>query len=126
MCQKIKLPALIRRPSDAQFYQVLAEEPNFVTSGCITAPVCTNIDPNSVAGKIVFIEAADPGFDWLFSYEIAGLVTQFGGLNSHMAIRAQELNVPAVIGAGEWWFKKWKNAEMLKIDCQCQKVHIIS
>ncbi|NDV89869.1 phosphoenolpyruvate synthase [Alteromonas sp. 345S023] len=126
MCQKIKLPALIRHPCDAQFYQVLAEEPNYVTSGCITAPVCTTVDPNAVTGKIIFIEAADPGFDWLFSYEIAGLVTQFGGLNSHMAIRAQELNVPAVIGAGEWWFKRWKNAKTLKIDCQCQKVHIIS
>lgn len=126
MCQQIKLPALIRQASDAKYYQVLAEEPNFVTSGCITAPVCTNIVPNEVAGKIVFIEAADPGFDWLFSYEIAGLVTQFGGTNSHMAIRAQELNVPAVIGAGEWWYKQWKNAETLKIDCQCQKVHIVS
>lgn len=126
MCQRIKLPALIRKPSDAKFYRVLAEEPNFVTSGCVTAPVCTNIEPSNIAGKIVFIEAADPGFDWLFSYEIAGLVTQFGGLNSHMAIRAQELNVPAVIGAGEWWFKQWKDAETLKIDCQCQKVHIVS
>jgi len=43
-----------------------------------------------------------------------------------MAIRAQELNIPAVIGAGEWWFKHWKKAQTLRIDCQCQKVHVVS
>ncbi|GFD88105.1 hypothetical protein KUL152_03310 [Tenacibaculum sp. KUL152] len=126
MCQQIKLPALLRQPADASYYQVLAEEPNFVTSGCVTASVCTDLDPKNVKGKIVFIEAADPGFDWLFAYDIAGLVTQYGGLNSHMAIRAQELNVPAIVGAGEWWFKHWKKAQTLRIDCQSQKVHVVS
>ena len=126
MCQQIKLPALIRHPADASYYQVIAEEPNFITSGCVTASVCTDVDPSNVKGKIVFIEAADPGFDWLFTYDIAGLVTQYGGLNSHMAIRAQELNGPAIIGAGEWWFKHWKKAQTLRIDCQCQKVHVVS
>lgn len=126
MCQQIKLPALIRQPSDASFYQVLAEEPNYITSGCVKAPVCTELTPFDVKGKIVFIEAADPGYDWLFSYEIAGLVTQYGGINSHMAIRAQELNIPAVIGAGEWWFKQWMQASVIRIDCQSQKVYVVA
>ena len=44
---------------------------------------------------------ADPGFDWIFSRNIAGFVTAYGGVNSHMAVRASELGLPAVIGAGE-------------------------
>ena len=44
--------------------------------------------------------SADPGFDWIFTRDISGFVTQFGGANSHMAIRASELGIPAVIGAG--------------------------
>ena len=55
----------------------------------------------NLAGAIVCIPGADPGYDWIFSQGIAGLITAFGGANSHMAIRAAELGIPAVIGAGE-------------------------
>ena len=50
--------------------------------------------------KIVLIENADPGFDWIFTKKIKSFATQYGGSNSHMAIRAAELNIPAVIGCG--------------------------
>ena len=50
------------------------------------------------AGSIVFIRSADPGYDWLFNRGIAGLVTEHGGANSHMAIRAAEFGLPAAIG----------------------------
>ena len=53
----------------------------------------------------MLIPSADPGYDWIFAQGIAGFVTMFGGVNSHMAIRAAELNVPAVIGAGEAYFR---------------------
>ena len=29
--------------------------------------------------KIILIENADPGFDWLFNFNIKGLITKFGG-----------------------------------------------
>ena len=51
--------------------------------------------------KIVLIENADPGFDFLFSYKIKGLITKYGGANSHMAIRCMELGLPAIIGSGD-------------------------
>ena len=54
-----------------------------------------------LAGKIVCIENADPGFDWIFTRGIACLVTRFGGANSHMAIRCAEYGLPAAIGVGE-------------------------
>jgi hypothetical protein len=51
-----------------------------------------------------------PGFDWLFAYPIAGLITAWGGANSHMAIRAGELDLPAVIGAGEVLYRRWSSS----------------
>jgi phosphoenolpyruvate-protein kinase (PTS system EI component) len=49
----------------------------------------------------------------------------FGGVNSHMAIRAAELNVPAVIGAGEAFFREWSQAKALEIDCANKQVKVL-
>ena len=49
----------------------------------------------------------------------------FGGVNSHMAIRAAELNVPAVIGAGEAYFREWSRAQVLEIDCANKQVRVL-
>ena len=49
------------------------------------------------------IENADPGYDWIFLHKIRGFITKYGGLNSHMAIRAAELGIPAAIGTGEFY-----------------------
>ena len=54
-----------------------------------------------IDGRIVLIPNADPGYDWLLARPIAGLVTMYGGANSHMAVRAAELSLPAAIGVGE-------------------------
>ena len=53
-------------------------------------------------------------------------MTQFGGANSHMAIRAGELGMPAVTAAGEVLFKRWQTARKLCLDCTNQKVSIIA
>lgn len=71
------------------------------------------------------MENADPGYDWIFSKKILGFVTKYGGVNSHMAIRAQELNVPAIIGSGKVLFDKWSNAETIQLDCETKQVTII-
>ena len=42
-----------------------------------------------------------PDLIGFFPYNIAGLVTQYGGANSHMAIRCAELGIPAAIGIGD-------------------------
>ena len=49
----------------------------------------------------------------------------FGGVNSHMAIRAAELNVPAVIGAGEAYYREWSGATMLELDCANKQVKVL-
>ena len=78
--------------------------------------------PERLAGAIVCIPNADPGFDWLFARGIAGLVTAYGGVNSHLAIRAAELRLPAVIGAGETHYARWSKARTLRLDCVNRRV----
>ena len=46
---------------------------------------------------IVCIENADPDLIFYLA-KINGLITKYGGLNSHMVIRCAELNLPALIG----------------------------
>ncbi|MBU1308406.1 MAG: phosphoenolpyruvate synthase [Gammaproteobacteria bacterium] len=125
LCQWIKLPVLIRTEAEANYFQLLPGEPNFITTGSILAPCCNAESTTDLHGKIVLIEAADPGYDWLFSKNIAGLITKFGGCNSHMAIRAAELGIPAVIGAGEQLYLRWQQANVLQLDCQSRKVTVI-
>ena len=70
------------------------------------------------AKKIIFIENADPGYDWIFSYNIKGLVTKYGGVASHMAIRCAEFDIPAAIGCGVLKFDKLKNSKRILLDCK--------
>ncbi|MCP4047241.1 MAG: phosphoenolpyruvate synthase [Gammaproteobacteria bacterium] len=122
------LPPLITRESDIDYFQLQAGQPNFITLNQVTAHV-VYLGQNSMTlaenleGSIVVLTNADPGFDWLFTHSIAGLVTLYGGCNSHMAIRAAELNLPAVIGAGEVLFQQCVSAKLLSIDCEQQRVH---
>ena len=96
-----------------------------ITQKKVIAAVTTSTEKDKIANNIVCIPSADPGFDWIFSYPISGLVTAWGGANSHMAIRAGEQRVPAVIGAGEVLFRQWSSSERLMIDCAEQRVEII-
>ena len=67
------------------------------------------------------IVSADPGFDWIFSHDIAGLITKYGGANSHMAIRCAELNIPASIGVGHKLYNSLQPGHVI-LDCQNEKL----
>lgn len=71
------------------------------------------------------IESADPGYDWIFSHKIKGLITKYGGVNSHMAIRVSELGIPAIIGAGNF-YETLKTNKKISLDCMNQKVICIN
>ena len=75
---------------------------------------------------IICIENADPGYDFLFSKNIKGLITKYGGQNSHMAIRCAELNLPGLIGVGEKVYNKILEKKYIKIDCNLKKIDFIS
>jgi len=127
LTRQIVLPPLVSSPDDAFAFHLPSIHPNFVTKQCVTAPVSAIGDlPEKLKDTILFVPSADPGFDWIFTRGIAGFVTQFGGVNSHMAIRASELAVPAVIGAGETLFNHWKRAAKICLDCGNQQVQVIS
>jgi phosphohistidine swiveling domain-containing protein len=127
LTRRIVLPPLLSSPNDAFAFHLPSIHPNFITKQCVTAPVSTIDDaPEQIKDTILFVPSADPGFDWIFSRGIAGFVTQFGGVNSHMAIRASELAMPAVIGAGETLFGNWKKAGKICLDCGNQQVQAIS
>ncbi len=120
------LPPLIRKPEDVFSFEWPTTVPNFITQKSVTASVSSKLSNKDLKGKLVCIPSADPGYDWLFSYEIAGFITAWGGANSHMAIRANELSLPAVIGVGEIQFKKYISAEKLFIDCANKKIEVLA
>jgi adenylylsulfate kinase-like enzyme len=127
LTRNLVLPPIITSPEDVIAFHLPPSQPNFITRKSVTAPVASVSDPpESFAGRILFVPSADPGFDWIFSRGICGFVTQFGGANSHMAIRAGELGMPAVIGAGEALFRRWGAARKLCLDCTNQKVLVIT
>ena len=78
-----------------------------------------------IKNKIVLIKNADPGYDWIFSEKILGLITQFGGVNSHMAIRCSELDLPAIVGVGEKYFKEIQNSKKIELNCKAKSFNII-
>jgi phosphohistidine swiveling domain-containing protein len=82
-------------------------------------------DSIDLEGKIALIPQADPGYDWLFGRGIAGLITLYGGANSHMAIRAAEFGLPAAIGVGESRYASWSRAQVLELDAGNQRVQVI-
>jgi hypothetical protein len=116
------LPAVITDPADVWTFHTRPATPSFVTRRVARGPVVTELNPSDLAGAIVLIPNADPGFDWIFTHGVAGLITAYGGVNSHMAIRAAELDLPAVIGAGEQQFDDWARAGALKLDCANRRV----
>ncbi|WP_447591935.1 PEP-utilizing enzyme [Aquipseudomonas campi] len=120
------LPPLITCAEDVWAFEHPENQPNFITQKQVNAPVTAILERDRLAGCIVCIPSADPGFDWLFAYPIAGLITTWGGANSHMAIRAGELGLPAVIGAGETLYQRWRNAKRLRIDCAGRQVDVLS
>jgi len=117
----LRLPYIIDSPEDVSIIPLLISKPNYITHKTIRATY-KYIDgregkPPNISDKIILIEGADPGFDWIFSCSIAGLVTKYGGANSHMAIRCAEFELPAAIGCGEQTFDRILRSRSLEINC---------
>ena len=123
--RRVSLPPLITRPEDVWGFEAPKMAPSFITQGEATGHVTDVGDKTRLTGALVCLPNADPGFDWIFTFPIAGFVTAWGGVNSHMAIRAGEMGIPAVIGAGEEQYRRWSNARRLYIDCPGRRVEIL-
>ena len=79
---------------------------------------------HNLHGKIVCIESADPGYDFIFLHQIKGLITKYGGVNSHMSVRCSELSLPAAIGVGEKKFKDIIQSNKINLNCLEKKIEI--
>lgn len=120
------LPSVIYNENEVKEFHLLDTTPNYISMKTVTAELCKeNLLNNDLKDKILLIPAADPGFDWIFSKGIKGFITAYGGINSHMAIRASELSIPAVIGVGEKLYNNLLKSNIVKIDCAACKIDIL-
>ncbi len=125
----VELPPLIRNRDDLSVFLYPPSQANFIGSGQVTA-ACVDLsqhdDAVDLKDKIAMIPQADPGYDWLFGRNIAGLITMYGGANSHMAIRAAEFGLPAAIGVGEIQYRDLACGAVLELDAAKRIVRLIS
>lgn len=120
LSRSIRLPQLLADCEGVDVVPFQVSQPNFISSKKITGEVMfldAGFTSDQIAGKVILIENADPGFDWIFSQEIIALITKYGGANSHMAIRCAEFGIPAAIGCGEQRFETLKKARSIVLDC---------
>jgi glutamine kinase len=99
----IEVPDVITEPTDLFSHLLITSKPNFVGLNSVKAEVCVlrnGADDVNITGKAVYLDNADPGYDWIFTRAPAALITRYGGANSHMAIRCAELGITAAIGIG--------------------------
>ena len=126
----IKMPLLISDRRDFRASIDPALRPTFQThgQGRVSAPLCMvgrHTEARVIAaGAAVLIQAADPGYDWIFQYPLAVLVTCYGGPHSHMAVRCAELNVPCVLGCGETVYGALCEAAHVTIDFEQQHMSV--
>lgn len=124
----ITLPPFITKPEETYGFYYPDSEPNFITSGKAAGEICLlekMLQTVDMSGRIVLIPSADPGYDWIFSRGICGFITMYGGANSHMAIRAGELGIPAAVGVGAKYFEIYKKAKILEIDALGKLIRVL-
>jgi hypothetical protein len=119
-------PALLCDEADLGSFVTMEDEPNFVTHARVIAPPADVVRGDALDGCIAMIASADPGWDWIFTHRIVGLITAFGGANSHMSLRALELELPAAIGVGDERFRRWLAAPTLELDAANRLVRALS
>lgn len=130
LANRIELPPLLFKTSDFYLFLYPENQPNYIGVGNVIAKIAVISDINSIeyhdlAGCIVLIGQADPGYDWLFGQNIVGLITKWGGANSHMAIRCAEFGLPAAIGVGELEFQRILKSTIIELDPGNHRIQII-
>ena len=125
----IEFPELITSEKDIYCHEQRSRKGNFITNKTTNGEIVSfsKIKKYStLANKIVLIENADPGYDFIFSYKIKGLITEYGGANSHMSIRCLELGIPAIIGIGNKDYKLISTKNFILINSKQKYFKIIS
>jgi phosphohistidine swiveling domain-containing protein len=115
------LPPVIINEKDFEIISFYKARPNFITEKMVQGPVLKydrdkffKID--DMSRFIIFLESADPGYDWIFARNPMGIVTKYGGVASHMAIRCAEFGIPAAIGCGSTIYNNLVKSNFVVID----------
>jgi len=118
------LPDVLTRAEDVDIVCMREARPNFITEKMASGELVTaeRMGEGCLSGKIVALEKADPGFDWIFSQDIAGLITCYGGAASHMAIRCAEFGIPAAIGCGKKIYAYVCTLDAVSLDAKHGKI----
>lgn len=121
---KLLLPETVTSRKDFSIIEISESKPNFIGNKMIIEEIVLleETPEENITGKIVVISKADPGFDWIFTKNIGGLVTKYGGVASHMAIRCAEFGIPAAIGCGEKIYDYVEKCKKIKLDCKNQRI----
>ena len=123
------LPPIIYDQRDFEIINYNLSEPNFITTQKISKEIqkISNLNNKNkdISEKIIVIENADPGYDWIFTKNPSALITKYGGVASHMAIRCAEIGLPAAIGCGELMYEQLKNSSQILLDCKHEEILIL-
>jgi len=132
----IQLPSVIvPDTADLALIEHLKQDATYVTKLSISSDLAyvskdASLDMEAlrerVKGKIVVIDAADPGYDFLFTMQPSGLITCVGGPASHMTIRSIELEIPAAIGVGKAKFDVLCASNRATLDCGRKQIITLS
>ncbi|UCD03749.1 MAG: adenylyltransferase/cytidyltransferase family protein [Candidatus Woesearchaeota archaeon] len=122
---KIILPPIIFSKDNFDIIQSYNPKPNFITQHKIKGSIVKiggeSTDIPEIENKIVILENGDPGYDWIFTKKPAGLITKYGGVASHMAIRCAEFGIPAAIGCGSL-YEKLNHNDSIILDCEAKNI----
>ncbi len=120
-CLNVKLPHIITNIEHIYVGTMSDSSPSFIGSSTVSGEIIALNEYSDCSedlhGKIVLILNADPGYDWIFTRKIIGLITCFGGPNSHMSVRCAELNIPAAVGCGENTYNKLLQKKTTELNC---------
>ncbi len=125
----IEFPEFIKDEKNLYYQEQKSKVGNYITTKISHGEIINIKKIKNFAmlnNKIVFLENADPGYDFIFSYNIKGLVTEYGGSNSHMSIRCLELGIPAIIGIGSREFKKLSTKNFIEINSKQKYYKILN
>lgn len=121
--KNFNLPNIITNEKDIYFFEEQNASPTFITDKIVISKFILLkkfSQKFDFENKIICIENADPGYDFIFNHKINGLITAFGGPNSHMSIRCNEFGLPAAIGIGEKKFHQLIKNNTLYLNCEKQ------
>ena len=118
--RSVLLPEVILSPASIDIIPVYEARPNFITSKRVAGEVVLLEEERGadITGKIVVVPQADPGYEWIFTKQIKGFITKYGGAASHMAIRCAEFDIPAAIGCGAKIYDTVSKMNYLELDCR--------